>query len=297
MATQKFHGIFPYLVSPVDNTTGKVKEAVLRRLVEHLIAQGVHGLSPLGSTGEFAYLSFEQKLEIVRIVVEAANGRVPVVPGVAAYATADAIQQAERFLEMGVDGIILVLQTFFSLDKAAVERYFRTVAEAIPCPIVIYTNPQLLGSDVTPDIVVALSELPNIQYVKDATSNTGRILTILNRAGERVQVFSASAHVPLLTFHMGAVGWMAGPACVLPATCVQLYELAKAGRWDEAWELQKPMWQVNEIFQKYSLAACIKMGLQLQGFEVGDPIPPQSPLSAAAVEDIRQVLTTLGAIA
>jgi 4-hydroxy-tetrahydrodipicolinate synthase len=297
LATQKFHGIFPYLVSPVDSASGKVKEAVLRQLVEHLIAQGVHGLSPLGSTGEFAYLSFEQKTEIVRIVVEAAAGRVPVVPGVAAYATADAMQQAERFIEMGVDGIILVLQTFFPLDKAAVERYFRTVAEAVSCPIVIYTNPQLLGADVTPDIVVALSELPNIQYVKDATSNTGRILTILNRAGDRVQVFSASAHVPLLTFHMGAVGWMAGPACVLPAACVQLYELAKAGRWDEAWELQKPMWQVNEIFQKYSLAACIKMGLQLQGFDVGDPIPPQGPLPAGAVEEIRQVLTTLGAIA
>jgi 4-hydroxy-tetrahydrodipicolinate synthase len=251
----------------------------------------------LGSTGEFAYLSFEQKAEIVQLVVKAAHGRVPVVPGVAAYATADAIRQAERFIEMGVDGIILFLQTFFPLDKASVERYFRTVAQAVSCPIVIYTNPQLLGADITPDMVVALSEVPNIQYVKDASSNTGRILTILNRAGDRVQVFSASAHVPLLTFHMGAVGWMAGPACVLPATCVQLYELAKAGRWDEAWKLQRPLWQVNEIFQKYSLAACIKTGLQLQGFDVGDPIPPQAPLPAAAVEEIRQVLTTLGAIA
>jgi len=73
-----FHGIFPYLVSPIDASTGRVRERVLRDLVEHLINSGVHGLSPLGSTGEFAYLSFEQRKEIVRIVVDAAAGRVPV---------------------------------------------------------------------------------------------------------------------------------------------------------------------------------------------------------------------------
>jgi 4-hydroxy-tetrahydrodipicolinate synthase len=290
---QEFHGIFPYLVSPVDETSGAVKRDVLHELVEHLIASGVHGLSPLGSTGEFAYLSLEQKVEIVRTVVEAAAGRVPVVPGVASYSTAGAIEQAERFLELGAAGIILILQAYFPLPRSAVEAYFRAVAEAVPCPIVIYTNPQLLGADVTPDMVVALSDMPNIRYVKDASSNTGRLLTILNRAGDRLRVFSASAHVPLLTFHMGAVGWMAGPACVLPRTCVELYELAQAGRWEEAWQLQRPLWQANELFQKYALAACIKTALQLQGFAVGNPIAPQEPLPPAAVEEIRKMLTAL----
>ena len=293
---QEFHGIFPYLVSPVDEATGKVKTDVLHRLVEHLITSGVHGLSPLGSTGEFAYLSMSQKAEIVRAVVEASAGRVPVVPGVASYSTADAIEQAERYLELGAAGIILILQAYFPLPRSAVEAYFRTVAQAVPCPIVIYTNPQLLGADVTPDMVVALSELPNIRYVKDASSNTGRILTILNRAGDRIRVFSASAHVPLLTFHMGAVGLMAGPACVLPRACVQLYELAQAGRWEEAWQLQRPLWKANELFQKYALAACIKTALQLQGFEVGPPIAPQEPLPSNAVEEIRQALVSLEAI-
>jgi 4-hydroxy-tetrahydrodipicolinate synthase len=289
---RNLHGIFPYLVSPVD-ADGGIKEAVLRRLVDHLIEQGVHGLSPLGSTGEFAYLSFEQRREIVRIVVEASGGRVPVVPGVAAFSTHEALRQADAFVELGADALVVILQTMFPVPRSGVEAYFTAVAEAVPCPIAVYTNPGLLGGDVTPDVVEALSHVPNIRYVKDASGNTGRILTIINRVGERLKVFSASAHIPTVVFQLGGVGWWAGPACIIPAQCVALYELARQRRWEEAYALQRPLWQVNELFQKYSLAACVKAGLELQGFEVGGPIPPQEPLPQAAVEEIRRGLASL----
>ncbi len=103
MVFTQWKGIFPYLVSPVDEY-GKVKEQVLRNLVEHLIGCGVHGLTPLGSTGEFFYLDWEQRREIVRIVVEAAAGKVPVVAGVAASTNRDAVFQAAEFERLGVDG-------------------------------------------------------------------------------------------------------------------------------------------------------------------------------------------------
>lgn len=115
-----FHGIFPYLVSPVDGATGRVRERVLRDLVEHLIAAGVHGLSPLGSTGEIAYLPHDLRREIVRAVLDAAAGRVPVVPGVAAYSTLDALRQAEQLVRLGVDGLIVMLQTQFPVPPAGV---------------------------------------------------------------------------------------------------------------------------------------------------------------------------------
>src|ERR671938_1629109 len=165
MQSPSFRGIFPYLVSPIDEATGRVREQALRALVEHLIASGVHGLSPLGSTGEFAYLTFEQRQEIVRIVVDASGGRVPVVPGVAAFATADAQRQAAAFVELGADALVVILQTMFPVSRSGIERYFTAVAEAIHCPVAIYTNPGLLGGDVTPDIVEALSHVPNIRYV------------------------------------------------------------------------------------------------------------------------------------
>jgi 4-hydroxy-tetrahydrodipicolinate synthase len=293
MTARELRGIFPYLVSPVDESSGRVKERVLRDLVDHVIDRGVHGLSPLGSTGEFAYLTFEQRREIVRIVMDAAAGRVPVVPGVAAYSTSDARRQADSYVELGVDGLVLILQTMFPVSRSGIEGYFRTLAEAVPCPVVLYTNPGLLGGDVTPDMIDTLSHVSNISYVKDASSNTGRILTILNRVGDRMKVFSASAHIPMVVLQLGGVGWMAGPACVLPGECVELYNLVRQGRTDEALALQKRLWRANELFQKYSLAACIKAGLQVQGFDVGGPIPPQEPLKAAEVEEIRTALVQL----
>ncbi len=296
MESKFFKGIFPYIVSPVDESNGRIKERVLRDLVAHLIARGVHGLSPLGSTGEYAYLSFEQRKEIVRIIVEETAGRVPVVPGVAAFSTAGALQQAEAFVKLGADGLVLILQTMYPLSRNGIEGYFKKVAESAPCPIVLYTNPGLGTADLTPDVIEALSDVPNIRYVKDASGNTGRILTILNRIGDRMKVFAASAHIPVSVLLLGGVGWMAGPACILAAECVRLYDLARLGNWEEAWALQRKLWRANELFQKYSLAACIKAGLQIQGFDVGGPIPPQEPLTPDAFEEVRAALVGLQAL-
>ncbi len=283
------HGIYPYLVSPVDPATGAVREAVLRRLVEHLVDAGVHGLSPLGSTGESPYLNGEQRAEIVRITVAAARGRVPVVPGVAAFATQQAVAEARRYAGLGADGLVLILQQYFPLPRAAVAGFFRDVAAAVPsCPVVLYSNPRLAGVALPADLVAELAEVPNIQYFKEASGQTGEILTVLNRT--RMKVFSASAHIPLTVLQLGGVGWMAGPACLLPRECVALYDLAVAGEWEKAMALQRRLWRVNEVFGKHGLAACVKAGLELQGFEVGPPVAPQLPLGEAAVAEIGAAL-------
>lgn len=290
MSLKSLHGIFPYLVSPIDAVTGMVKEDVLRQLVSHLITKGVHGLSPLGSTGEFAYLTQDQRDEIVRIVVDEAAGRVPVLPGVSAFSTEEAIVQAKRYELMGVDGIILMIQTYFSLPNSAIVRYFKMVASVVNLPIVIYTNANLLGTDITPPMVETLSQSHNIRYIKDASSNTGRLLTLMNLVGDKVKIFSASAHIPLVVLQMGGVGWMAGPACIFPEESCYLYALARAGQWDEAWEIQRRLWRANEVFQKYSLAACVKAGLELQGFAVGNALLPQEPLPPDAIYEIKRVI-------
>ena len=293
MASGEFHGIIPYLVSPIDEATGRVRERVLRDLVEHLIGAGVHGLSPLGSTGEIPYLTFEQRIEIVRVVIDAAAGRVPVIPGVAAFSTTDAIRQAEAMVQLGANGLIVMLQTQFPVSRAGIEGYFRAVAGAVPCPIVLYTNPGLGVADLTPQMLESLSHEPTIRYVKDASGRTGRILAILNRVGDRMRVFSASAHIPTVVFQLGGVGWMAGPACVIARESIALYDLARQGRWDEAYALQRPLWRINELFEQYSLAACIKAALETQGFAVGGPIAPQEPLGEKAVAEIREALRVL----
>jgi dihydrodipicolinate synthase/N-acetylneuraminate lyase len=294
--TDEFHGVFPYLVSPIDDT-GRVNEPVLTRLVNDLIGAGVQGLAPLGSTGEFAYLNREQRRRIVEVVVQAANGRVPVVAGVAATTIVDAVEQVRAYEELGVDGILAILEAYFPLTEDGVVAYFGAIAHATALPIVLYTNPQFQRSDLTLPAIERLSKIDNIRYLKDASSDTGRLLSIMNAVGDRIRLFSASAHIPACVMLIGGVGWMAGPACVVPRQSVQLYELCRAGRWPEAIVLQRRLWRMNGAFAKYNLAACIKGGLELQGYEVGAPLPPQTPLSEAGRADIRRVLMDLGALA
>src|SRR5471032_2584426 len=109
-----FHGVFPYLVSPVDSN-GQIGTEVLGRLCDDLVKSGVHGLTPLGSTGEFAYLDNAQRIAVVQTAIEAAKGRVPVVAGVASTATADAVAQAKFYEKLGVDGILAILEAYFPL--------------------------------------------------------------------------------------------------------------------------------------------------------------------------------------
>jgi 4-hydroxy-tetrahydrodipicolinate synthase len=274
-----FHGVFPYLVSPID-ASGRVLTDVLGRLANDLIANGVHGLTPLGSTGEFAYLDRKQRTTVVRATIEAAAGRVPVVAGVASTATDDAVAQAKSYQRLGADGILAILEAYFPVRDAQVEAYFRAIADAVDIPVVLYTNPQFQRSDLSLDAIEKLSAHPRIRYIKDASTNTGRLLSIMNRCGRSISVFSASAHIPACVMLIGGVGWMAGPACLIPRQSVRLYDLCRAGQWLEAMELQRRLWQVNEAFARFNLAACIKAGLEGQGYPVGNPVPPQAQLGA-----------------
>ena len=286
-----FHGVFPYLVSPIDGE-GRIRTDVLGALVSHLIRSGVHGLTPLGSTGEFAYLTREQRVLVVRTTVEAAGKRVPVIAGVAATASADAVAQAKHYQQLGADGILAILESYFPLKDAQVEQYFRAIADAVDIPVVLYTNPQFQRSDLSLDTIARLATHPRIRYIKDASTNTGRLLSIMNRCPD-MKVFSASAHIPAAVMLIGGVGWMAGPACIVPRQSVQLYDLCRAGRWAEAMALQRKLWSINEAFARFNLAACIKAGLQFQGYEVGDPIPPQPALTADERKIVEKTLAAL----
>jgi 4-hydroxy-tetrahydrodipicolinate synthase len=290
-----FHGVYPYLVSPID-TAGRIKTDVLGRLCDDLIKAGVHGLTPLGSTGEFAYLNREQRSAVVQASIEAADRRVPVIAGVAATATVDAVEQARHYQRLGADGILAILEAYFPLKDVQIESYFRAIADAVDIPVVLYTNPQFQRSDLSLDVIAKLSAHPRIGHIKDASTNTGRLLSIMNRCPD-MKVFSASAHIPAAVMLIGGVGWMAGPACVVPRQSVRLYDLCRAGRWTEAMELQRRLWRINEAFARFNLAACIKAGLQAQGYAVGDPVPPQAALSAEERRIVEATLADLEAVA
>ncbi len=295
MKEEHFAGIFPYLVTPLDDK-GRLKEDVLADLVDHLIRKGVHGLTPLGSTGEGAYLDWPTKKRAVEVVVEAAGGRVPVVAGVNNLTTHGAIFEAFETERIGVDGILVVLPTYFPVNDEQVVAHFRAVARAVSCSVTLYTNPKFAMWDFTIETLKQLAQEANIGYLKDASGNIGKLMSIITALGDRFRIFSASAHVPLFVFMLGGVGWMAGPACLIPEQSIALYEAAREKRWDEALVLQKKLWPLNVAFQRYSLAACVKAGLEMQGFAVGPPLPPQKQLDRQGRNVVRKILEDIGAL-
>ncbi|MBB6261014.1 4-hydroxy-tetrahydrodipicolinate synthase [Paenochrobactrum gallinarii] len=284
-----FQGVMPYLVSPLKENA-QVNETVLAKLCEDLIAKDVHGLTPLGSTGEYAYLNDAQKQRVIEVVVEAANGRVPVIAGVASTSTEGAIAQAKLYKKIGVSGIVSVLDSYFPLTEAEIQNYFLTIANQAGLPMIVYTNPNFQRTDLTVDTISILSKHSNIIGLKDASSNTGRLLTIMERCGDNLDVYAASSHIAVSVLMMGGKGIFAGPACVLPEKSVALYQACMADDWKKAAILQKQLWQFNDVFARYRLAGCIKTALHIQGYDVGNPVLPQAPLDETARATIAEAL-------
>ncbi|MGB8622725.1 MAG: dihydrodipicolinate synthase family protein, partial [Paracoccaceae bacterium] len=208
----------------------------------------------------------------------------------------DAVRQAHRWAELGADGILAIMEAYFPVSDDGVVSYFTAIADATPLPVTLYTNPNFQRSDLSLPAIDRLARHPNIRNLKDASTNTGRLLSILNRTEGRIGIFAASAHITVAVMMIGGLGWMAGPSCLIPRQSVRLYDLCRAGRWDEAMALQRDLWSVNEVFARFNLAGAIKAGLRLQGFDCGDPVAPQAPLTEAQTEDVRAVLARVGAL-
>jgi len=287
-----FKGVVPYIVTPVDNS-GAIQAEVVGRLCGDLIDAGVHGITPLGSTGEYAYLNQDQRTRMVEITVEAVAGRVPVFAGVASVSIEAARSQARCYQNLGVDGIVVALDSYFPLGESEIESYFLSVADAIDLPMAVYTNPSFQRTDLSIGLIERMSRHQNIRAIKDASTNTGRLLSIMTHCEGRIDVLAASSHIPACVMMLGGKGWFSGPACLAPRQSVDLYNCCVEQRWSEALDIQRQLWSVNEIFARYNLAACIKGGLEGLGYPVGDPIPPQSPLSRQARAEVASVIAKL----
>lgn len=284
------YGIIPYLVSPIDEQ-GQVKVDVFQKLCSDLIQEDIHGLCVMGSSGEFPYLSFSQKRTLVKAAVEVAQRKVPVIAGAMGYSVAQAIEEATSFVRCGADGIVLMLEEYFPLNTRQRAFFYRSVAETIPdTSIIIYSNPKFMHYELSNEVFGMLADVPNIRYYKEAGGVTGKLLSLSNKYPGRFQMFSASSHIPLFVSMLGGVGWMAGPACLIPRQCVRLYNLAQAHVWNQAMQLQKKLWMTNEVFARYGLTSAVKAGLEHLGYAVGDPLPPLSPVSDDARRDIADTI-------
>ena len=244
----------------------------------------MHGLSPSDSTGEVTHLTPAQREAVVRITVDEAAGRVPVVAGVAAFASADAAAQAQAMASWGVDGLVGIQLVHGQPSPDEIVDHVHALATATDLPVVLCTNPRL-GADLPLSALERIVADETVQYLEDASGVTGRLLTIRSALGGRLRFFAASAHLPAAALDLGGVGRMAGPACVAPAAAVALWDdLARRAR------LQEVIWPLNALFVRHGAAPLVKLALDEAGYPCGDPVRPQRPALESVRGELRAVL-------
>jgi len=265
----------------------------LELFVEWLITDGgVHGLVPLGSTGEFYALSPDEREDVLQRTIAAAAGRVPVVAGISSGATRDVISFAEQAETLGASGVLLAAPYYSLPTPDELLEHIRSVDAAIDIPIILYNCVSRTGVDMTPDLVDRLAELDNVRYIKESTGDISRVSEIRRRCGDAITVFCGGDTVALESFLLGAAGWVTGAANCLPKECVRLYELAV---WKQDYLQARglyfrilPLLSLLENGSKYT--QFVKAACEMVGHPVG---PPRSPLQSATKNDIDAIRAAL----
>jgi len=201
---RQFQGCYTALITPFKD--GAVDGGALEDLVNHQIADGVHGLVPCGTTGESAALTQDEHVDVVRRVVKAAKGRVPVIAGVGSPATARSVELARLCAEVGVDGLLSVTPYYNKPNALGLYQHFLTVAQATRLPVILYNVPGRTGVDLPPDVTLRLAEQPNIVGLKDATGNLQRVHEMVTQLPAHFSMLSGEDGLVLPLLSVGGVG-------------------------------------------------------------------------------------------
>jgi len=287
----RLEGIFPALVTPMTPDE-EIDHPTLAALVDDLIAEGVHGVIPLGSTGEYYALSPAERESVLKTTIEAVGGRVPVIAGANAGATRAVVDYCRQAEKLGTAGVLLAAP-YYSLPTAdELFEHFRTVDRAIGIPIMLYNYPGRTGVDMPPELIVRLAELHNVQYVKESTGDVTRISEIIRRCGDKITVFCGCDTIALESFVLGAAGWVGGVANVLPGPHVELFDLAVRRRdFAAAGQLYYkllPAFALIEGGGKYT--QFVKAGCELMGHAAG---PPRRPLLPPTPDELAKLKESL----
>ncbi|MHB1307783.1 MAG: 4-hydroxy-tetrahydrodipicolinate synthase [Limisphaerales bacterium] len=275
-------GIYAALVTPMKSDE-EIDYPKLAAFTDHLIRQGVHGLIPLGSTGEYYALTADERERVIRTTLEAAAGRVPVVAGTNAGSTRDVIAFSRQAEALGCAGVMLAAP-YYSLPRLEeLFVHFKAVDQALGIPIMLYNYPGRTGVDMPPEFIERLAGLKNLHYVKESTGEMPRITELLRRCGDRLGVFCGCDTIALESLMVGALGWVGGVVNVLPASHAKLYELTVGKQhYPAARKLFFEMLPTLELMEgggKYT--QWVKAACGLMGHDCGAPRRPLGPATKA----------------
>ncbi len=290
-------GIIPAMVTPID-AKGRINESALRKLTNHLIDGGVHGLFPVGSQGEFFSLTFEQKKEAIRVVVDETRGRIPVYAGTGAVTTHEAIETTKMAQDLGVNAVSVITPYFLIPSQKELIAHYMAIAKACPdLPILLYSNPDRTQVPFPVSTVLELAAVDNIIGIKDSSgdmSMTGEYIRLTR--GMNFHVLMGRDTLIYAALCYGAKGSICATGNVDPRVPVEIYEAFVAGDHKRALEAQYRLAPLRIAFGLGTFPGVIKEALNMMGIEAGPAVPPVGPLSPENREKLRKVLVDMGMV-
>ncbi len=287
-----FQGSIPALVTPFSN--GVIDEAALRALVEWQIAEGSHGLVPVGTTGESPTLSHSEHKRVVEVVIEVANGRVPVIAGAGSNNTAEAIDLAVHAQEAGADGLLVVTPYYNKPTQRGLVAHYTAIHDATTLPILIYNIPGRSVIDMTVETMAELAGLERIVGVKDATADLARVSAQRLACGADFVQLSGEDATALGHMAHGGVGCISVTANVAPALCAQFQTACLAGDFDAARAIQDRLMPLHAALFLEASPGPVKYGLSLLG-KCGDDVRlPLVPILNETKARVREALVRAG---
>ncbi len=292
------HGVLPALVTPFTSDE-EVDEAALRALVRHVLPH-VDGLVPCGTTGEFNYLSPDEQRQVIDVVVQEANGKVPVVAGTGAPSTREAIALAKAAQRAGAAACLVVTPFFLHPSEKGIYQHFAELANAVDLPIILYNIPQVVDGVLPRTVIEDLADIPNIVGLKDSSGNLTYTMEVLNMVGDRLDVMIGHDEVVLPALAGGCSGMILASAQVFPEIWQQLIKAVEAGDLGRARELQFSVQKLARIFCRHGGGVAVKVALNLMGIKVGGPRRPLMRQGGVLIHEvaaeIRLELEKLGKI-
>jgi 1-pyrroline-4-hydroxy-2-carboxylate deaminase len=261
-----------------------------RKVIAALIADGVSGLIICGTVGENNALSRSEKLSLMEAARDVAGKRVPVIAGVAEYTTALACDLAKEAERLKLDGLMVLPAMVYSAKPRETLAHFRTVASASDVPIMIYNNPPIYKTDVTPEMLATLADVETIVSFKESSGDTRRFVDMRNMTGDRFIPFCGLDDVVVESVALGARGWVSGLSNVFPREGETLFRLAAAGRLAEAMPLYDWFMPLLHLDARSDLVQCIKLCEAIVGR--GSPVtrPPRLPLDGGEKAEVEKLM-------
>ncbi len=296
---EPFRGTFTVLVTPFTAADGpggaRVDVAGLRRLVEFQIAEGVEGLIPLGSTGEFLCMTRDERALVAETVITAAAGRVPVFIGTGAEWTDEVVALSREAEALGANGV-MVIPPFYSVPtEDELFAHYARIGEAIGIPLMVYNNPATANVDMLPAMIARLSRIDACRYVKESTLDPTRVRDIVALCGDRLGVFAGVLGYE--SAWLGATGWVAVCSNVAPRLSADMFRAALQGDRERALPLYRRLAPLLPFVGGPRYVSGTKAALRMIGMDVGDPRPPRLPLPADQAAALGQVLVGMGLLA